>query len=121
MEEAAKTYAYYSKNLGRYNLCSNENDWHLSLHTSGGNFSETWPEDDEPYIDGLLPSQVMDLIEERLKSYWIATKRDETLARMAVWRERKDDFDLAWLQNKRDNLTKSLGEIETRIKNILAG
>lgn len=89
---------YISKTLGRYNFANTaEKQWCVQMRMPDGKgLSETWPEDEEPDIDGVPPSQVLDLIEERLKSYWISTGRDETLARIAVYREQSEQLDDAW-------------------------
>ncbi|MGE8691495.1 MAG: hypothetical protein ACN6PJ_30410 [Achromobacter sp.] len=89
---------YITKTLGRYNFANTaEKQWCVQMRMPDGKgLSETWPEDEEPDIDGVPPSQVLDLIEERLKSYWISTRRDETLARIAAYREQSEQLDDAW-------------------------
>lgn len=101
---------YYGKTLGRYNFADpSEKQWQLYLYTSFGNFSETFPADEEPETEDCLPSEILDLIEARLKKYLISTRREETLAKMAVVREHASEIDVAWL-------TKRIDEAEERVK-----
>ncbi|KCB52854.1 hypothetical protein ACLQ9J_04285 [Bordetella hinzii] len=88
---------YITKTLGRYNWASNDKLWCVQMRMPDGKgLSETWPEDEEPDIEGLPPSQVLDLIEERLKAYLFHSGRDEMLARIAAYREQAEQLDDAW-------------------------
>lgn len=91
-----------AKTLGRYNFANTaEKQWCVTMYMPDGKqLSEKWDEDDEPDIDGVPPSQVLDMIEERLKSYWICTRREETLARIAAYREQADQLDDAWARRQ---------------------
>lgn len=93
---------YITKTLGRYNFANTaEKQWCVQMRMPDGKgLSETWPEDEEPDIDGVPPSQVLDMIEERLKSYWISTRREETLARIAAYREQAEQLDDAWARRQ---------------------
>lgn len=88
--------------LGRYNWASTEEEWCLSLQTPYGSVSERFPKDDKPEADPdwTAPSEVLDLIEARLDSYWISTRRAETKAKIAEIRERSNEIDAAWLDQK---------------------
>lgn len=89
------------KSLGKYDFCSNDKQWCVSVKAPDGKWiSETWDEDNEPDIEGLAPSEVIDLIEERLKSYWICTSREEKLARIAGFREVAEQQDHNWAQEQ---------------------
>lgn len=70
---------YIYKNLGRYNLAANTKEWQVYVRTDFGTVSELWDENDEPDIEGMLPSEVLDLIEERVRSYWLNTARESKL------------------------------------------
>ncbi|CAB3905672.1 hypothetical protein LMG2828_04735 [Achromobacter piechaudii] len=91
-----------TKTLGRYNFANTaEKQWCVQMHMPDKTMlSEKWDEDDEPDIEGVPPSQVLDMIEERLKSYWICTRREETLARIAAYREQADQLDDAWARRQ---------------------
>ena len=116
----SKIWARYYINLGRYNLCSNEKDWCLQLQTSGGNFSETWPEDEKPNVDGMLPSQVLDLIEEQLRSFWVSSGRDEKLKRMEEWRKRAHEYDEAWLLRRIEETEEQRANLSERLDSVRA-
>jgi hypothetical protein len=113
-----KKFAHYSIEIGRFNLASNEKDACLRLYTSGGNFSQTFPLDEQPEIDGLLPSKVMDLIEARLDSYWISTGREEDKKRIARWRIEQSDFDAAWLKAQIEHTEKLLKVLRNQLDDI---
>lgn len=114
-----KPFATYYKQLGRYNLCSNEKSWCLQLFTSEGNFSELFSEADEPDVSDWLPSEVLELIENRLDSYLFKTSREETKKRIAKAREKLKDLDLAWLYVQLDIATKRVNQISNRIADVV--
>jgi hypothetical protein len=105
---------YITKTLGRYNFANTaEKQWCVQMiMPDGKGLSETWPEEEEPDIDGVPPSQVLDLIEERLKSYWISTRREETLARIAAYREKSEELDDAWARRLIASLERKIRELE---------
>lgn len=111
--------AYYSINLGRYNFAGTEKDWCVSLYTSFGNVSETWPEDAKPDIDGLLPSEVLDLIEERLDSYWINTGRKERKEKIAQIRGHVKEIDAAWLSARIAATENELADLKYRLADVV--
>jgi hypothetical protein len=111
-------HARYYKNLGRYDLCSNDKSWCVQLITSYGNFSETFPEDEEPHIEGLLPSEILDLIEERLDSYWICTKRDEIKKRIADARKHFAELDICWIQNRISYFEEKIKRLQNQMSDI---
>jgi hypothetical protein len=88
--------------LGRYNWAATEDVWCLTLRTPYGVVSETFPKDDKPEVDPgwTTPSEVLDLIEARLDSYWISTRRTETKATIAEIRRHANEIDAAWLDQQ---------------------
>ena len=88
--------------LGQYNLAVTEDVWCLALHTPYGQVSEIFPKDDKPEVDPewTTPSEVLDLIEARLDSYWISTRRAERKAIIAKIRQHSHEIDAAWLDQK---------------------
>lgn len=118
MTSEQKTWARIGLNLGRYNFASNAKDWCLSLSTSGGNFSETWPEDEKPDIEGLMPSEVMDMLVKRLQSYWISTRREETLARVKKWQESASKYDDAWLVAQIEGHEEAIHRLKRRLEEV---
>lgn len=93
---------FWTLELGRYNWASTEDVWCLTLSTPYGQVSETFPKDDKPDVDPdwTTPSEVLDLIEARLDSYWISTRRAETKAKIAEIRKHSNEIDAAWLDQK---------------------
>lgn len=92
----------WTLSLGRYNWAGTEEDWCLALQTPYGNVSEVFPKDDKPDVDPdwTTPSEVLDLIEARLDSYWISTRRTEAKTTIAEIRRHADEIDAAWLDQK---------------------
>ena len=88
--------------LGRYNWTKAEDVWCLTLRTPYGTVSETFPKADKPDVDPewTTPSEVLDIIEERLDSYWISTRRAETKETIAAIRQHSNEIDAAWLDQK---------------------
>jgi len=93
---------FWTLELGRYNWASTEDVWCLTLRTPYGQVSETFPKDDKPEVDPewTTPSEILDLIEARLDSYWISTRRAETKEKIAEIRRHSNEIDAAWLDQK---------------------
>ena len=114
------TYVYYSKNRGSYNWADlSEKSWQIHLQVrfddnSRIDISETW--DDEPDTDGLLPTDILDMIEERLNYYWINTSRDRTQKDIAALREHGNDLNIPWLQARIARKKKELEELEATLE-----
>lgn len=98
---------------GRYNLCSNEEQVCINLRVIGGKaISQTWDLDDAPEIEGLLPSEVLELISERLESYWLATSRERDREVIAWFREHSAQVDSAWAKSKIKHLKEKIDELK---------
>lgn len=70
-----------TKTLGRYDFCSTKEEWcvricGLPAEAPSKVLAETWPADREPMIEGLLPSEVAELISERMESHLLDTSRE---------------------------------------------
>lgn len=105
---------HYYMDLGRYNLASTKKEWMLALVTTRGRVSETWPEDDKPEVCGLLPSEVLDLIDSRLDSYWYKSSRDKDKAEIATIREHANEIDIDWLDGRIKAAESKLAELRER-------
>lgn len=103
---------YYTKTKGRYNICSNEIQWCVHLVAGDIRVSETWDEDDEPYIDNEMPSEVAERMRERLESYWIATRREENLKKYDAIRENAEQIDSEWAKGKIESLQKEIARLQ---------
>jgi hypothetical protein len=105
---------WVTKNLGRYNFASNDKDWCVQvLMPDGKVLSETWPEGDEPDTDGVPPSEVIELIIVRLKSYWISTQRDKTMARIEAARPMFEQMDDAWARAQINSLQRQIDSLKS--------
>ena len=93
---------FWTLELGQYNWAKTEDVWCLTLRTPYGQVSETFPKADKPEVDPewTTPSEVLDLIEARLDSYWISTRRAETKEKIAEIRQHSNEIDAAWLDQK---------------------
>jgi len=70
-----------SKNLGRYNYCSNDKEWQVFVaikHPSSPlkGIYELWDQDDEPDIDK-SPQEVIEMIRDRLSTYLYSRRVEE--------------------------------------------
>ena len=92
--------ATFYKNFGRYNFAGTEKSYCVTMHTPYGNISTTWPADEEPEISGCLPSDVLDLIETRLKSFLYSSHRDKDAATIAAIREHANELDVLYVKNR---------------------
>lgn len=110
--------AHYYINVGHYNICGTNKSASLQLITSGGNFSALFEVDEAPDVDGLLPSEVLDLIEARIDSYWISTGREDTKKRIKEWRKEQRDFDAAWLEKRIEATEKTLVSLKRELQNV---
>jgi hypothetical protein len=101
---------YITKNLGAYNWANTqEKQWSVQvLMPDGKMLSEMWPEDEEPDTDGLPPSEVIELIVTRTKSYWVSTRRGETLARIEQFRPMFAQMDDAWAREQIKSLERRI-------------
>lgn len=113
----------YSKTTGRYNLSSDEKSDCISItglpdDAPASGISECWGEGDSPDIEGLRLSEVAALMRKRLKSYWISTRRQESLAVYDWIAEHANAIDLAWLKSQEDELERNLRSIRAEIAEI---
>ena len=97
----SKTTVYYTLNQGRYNLCSDGKQWRLGLCTPFGNVHETF--DEEPLF-GDSVEDVLYVIEERVKSWWISTSREKNLATIEAIKAKLPECELLYAQNRLTNL-----------------
>jgi hypothetical protein len=106
--------------LGCYNLFDlNEKSWQLVIHTwyEGGRttITETFPEEDgEP--DWMYPTEALDLIAERLESYWISTRRDAAREKIALLREALPEIEQVFAHQKIAELEEALEEWQTHLE-----
>jgi hypothetical protein len=116
MEQQEQNARYY-KTKGKFYWGNRSEQWQVVLWTSAGQVSALWDEEDEPEIGDMLPTEVLSVIEERIKSYWIYTGRDEDLAKVARIREQGAALDTVWVQKKLQQLAT---EVE-RWQDVLRG
>ena len=113
-----KTFVYYYKNLGKYNFAGTNKSWCVQLSSNYGNISELWDEDDEPDCEDLLPSQVLDLIEERLKSYWLRTNREVQRAKIADIREHIKELDTTWIEKEIESHQSKIKDLKSLLEGM---
>jgi hypothetical protein len=113
METANKPLsASYYKTKGRFNWASNEQEWQVVLRASNGmGISELWPLDEEPEIDGLPPSEVVEIIAKRLESYWINTEREAKRKKVEWFRQHAELIDSGWARNRIEGLRKQIDDL----------
>ena len=115
---------FISKSLGVYNLAGpGKKQWLVELRVKGLRdlpvvLSATWEEDDEPDIDGLSPSEVMDLLERRFESYIIDTNREQKRATLAWMRENAEEIDKAWAASRVESLRVEAERLNNQIASL---
>lgn len=89
----------HSSTVGSFNFCNPaEKQLQIVLETPFGTVSELWNLDVQPDYDSeLLPLEVLDMIEQRLKRYVFSTSREKTLQTIATIRENAREVTLMWL------------------------
>jgi len=89
-----------TKNYGRYNLASNEKEWCVQVLLPNGKWlSEHFTE--EPSVDdSTAPSDAVEVISERLESYWISTSREEKRTVIEYARSMAAEMDKTWAENR---------------------
>ena len=115
---------FISKSLGVYNLAGpGKKQWLVELRVKGLRdlpvvLSATWEEDDEPDIDGLSPSEVMDLLERRFESYIIDTNREKKRATLAWMRENAEEIDRAWAASRVESFRMEAERLNNQIASL---
>ena len=115
---------FISKSLGAYNLANHgQKQWSVELRVMGLQDSPlvlwaTWEEDDEPDIDGLSPSAVMDLLERRFESYIIDTNREKKRATLAWMRENAEEIDRAWAASRVESFRMEAERLNNQIASL---
>ena len=116
---------FISKILGTYNLANpGQKLWSVDLRVMGlrdcpVGISATWEEDDEPDIDGLSPSEVMDLLAQRFESYLIDTSRDKKRAVLSLMRENAQEIDEAWAASRVEAIQKETERLNKKIEDLM--
>ena len=112
---------FISKSLGVYNLANpGQKQWSVELRVMGlpgspVSLAATWEEDEEPDIDGLSPSEVMDLLAQRFESYIIDTNREKRRASIAWMRENAEEIDKAWAASRVESFRKEVERLNYKI------
>lgn len=110
---------YHGTTTGRFNLFSNEKQQQVYLYTPAGNLSELWDENEADYDSNMLPSEVVEIIEKRLKAYWINTAREEKLVRISEIKKRIGEFDRLWLEGRIEGAEKSLSSLRNQLQDLI--
>ena len=115
---------FISKSLGVYNLAGpGKKQWLVELRVKGLRdlpvvLSATWEEDDEPDIDGLSPSEVMDLLAQRFESYLIDTSREKKRAVLSMMRDNAEEIDKAWAASRVESLRVEAERLNNQIASL---
>ena len=88
------------KHLGRYNFASNDKDWMVAVSIDGKSISATWPDDSEPDTENESATGVIQMILDRVNSYWISTDRDRIRALADEWLTNGIAVDAAWAEGR---------------------
>lgn len=88
-----------------------EKQQQVVLFTDAGTVSAIWDEGEAPYDDSMLPSEVSQILRERIKSFWIMTNREETLAKLDAIDARSKEFDRDFLLARSKRLQEQAAKI----------
>ena len=115
---------FISKSLGVYNLAGpGKRQWLVELRVKGLRdlpvvLSATWEEDDEPDIDGFTPSEIMDLLEQRFRSYLVDPNREKKRAVLALMRESAEEIDKAWAASRVGSIRREVERLNHEIASL---
>jgi hypothetical protein len=107
-----------TKNLGRYNLCSNDKDWNVSIRIDGESISATWPQEDEPDVSDASATEVIQLILDRENSYWISTSRARINAQADKWLSSGAEINRAWATQQIAELQRKSADLYQQINRL---
>ena len=74
-----------------------------------------WPLDSEPNIDGMPPSDVIELISERVEEYLFSSQREEQQTIIAWVRAHDERLDAEWAQGQIDILAARIATLQKLI------
>lgn len=112
-----------TKVKGQYDLCSNNEQWRVAItglpdKAPAKYLSDTWNIDDEPYVKGLPPSEVVELISERVESYLLSTKRKESREVIQWIRDNSKELDALWAKSEIELKRKAIARLEEEIEDL---
>ena len=91
---------HHYTNTGRFYLGRADQQQQVVLVTPWGSVSQLWDEGEAPYDADMDAGEVLDIIAERLESYWINTSRNEDRAKIARIREHIDEANRLWHEGR---------------------
>lgn len=112
-----------TKVKGRYNFCSNEEQWRVAItglpnEAPAKYLSKTWDIEDEPYIKNLPPSEVVEIISERVESFWISTSREKDREIIQWIRNNSEELDVKWAKGEIKRKEKAIGRLQEDIERL---
>lgn len=81
---------------GRFYLGRNDKQQQVVLVTPYGTVSQLWDDGEAGYDEDMDAEEVLNLLSERLESFWINTSREETRAKISAIRERMAEVNCLW-------------------------
>lgn len=112
---------YINCTEGNYNWCNpNETQWQLVLAywVDGKRYSVGETFNEEPDWEGEAPEVILDLIEERVNSYWVSTSRDEQLEKINNLRASIDEVHTVWAKCRIDRLQSEIDKLSEEIEEL---
>jgi hypothetical protein len=87
------------RHRGRFNLLNpSQYSEQVVLRTAHGNISATWPDGECPHDEDMRPSEVAEMLRERIASYLFMGDRAENLAKLDAIKADAAAVDAAWLR-----------------------
>ena len=113
-----------TKNLGCYDFCNpHKKSWLVSVTglpegAPSRGITQTWAEDDEPDIEDLLPSELIEIISDKVESYLFSTSREKDREVIRWARDNADRLNKEWIAQLIERKTKQIEKLEREIKEL---
>ncbi|KKM87472.1 hypothetical protein LCGC14_1268490 [marine sediment metagenome] len=113
-----------TKSKGRYDLLSSDQQWCVTIRLPNDAprlaLSGMWELDAEPDIEDLPPSEVVEVISERIESYLISTSREKEREVVQWIRDNAERLDAEWTAGQIKLLESQRKALAERIDSLRA-
>jgi len=97
-------------------------EWCVSLRLPADapqrEISQTWDLDDEPDVDDLPPSEVIEIISQRLEHYLFSTGREEDRKVIAWVRANAARLDAEWAASEAEQIPRRIVRLQGRLEEL---
>ncbi len=108
--------------IGRYDFCSTDKHCSVNLSLPDGapqrNLSQMWAVDDEPDVSGMLPSEVVEILSERMESLLFSSSRAADRETVAWCRAHAEELNAEWANDEIARLVRQRERLADRIAEL---